>query len=418
MIHKLALRNLLRNKRRSCLTSVIIVFAFSMMVLFMGLSDGGHKAMIDIGVRMGLGHIIVQHKSFSDDPSLQHLIVQPNQLIQQIRQNKPELTAVSRLRVDALIQAGRHGVALTISGVEPAKEVKMSAIADQRAITKGKTLAEFPQSKTFHHLDGIVIGETLANNLEVRVGDTVTITAKPASGADLSRAAFVVAGIFKTGLHELDTFWAEVPLHTLQALLGVPDQVSQISLYSLETPESLAHTTTQLQTSFNHVNISPWQTAAPELYSAVTLDAAGMYLLMLIVYVVVAVGILNTVLMSTFKRKKEFTMMIALGSRPSTVSKIVLLEAVYLSAFSLTLGLALGLWGHHHFATQGLDFKEVFGTAMEAGGVLLPDKFYSILDASKLSLSVLFVFLLTLVVTLIPAIRAGHRSPLAATQDA
>ncbi|TMO62263.1 ABC transporter permease [Pseudoalteromonas aurantia] len=418
MIHKLALRNLLRNKRRSSLTSVIIVFAFSMMILFMGLSDGGHKAMIDIGVRMGLGHIIVQHDSYSDDPALQHLIAEPEQLVAQIKQQHPTLTAVTRLRVDALIQAGRHGVALTISGVQPNKESQVSAIADQKAIIAGKTLAQFTNDQHMQRLSGIVIGETLAKNLEVRIGDTVTITAKPASGADLARSAFMVAGIFKTGLHELDTFWAEVPLISLQTLLEVPNYASQIALYSQANPETLAVITQQLKTAFNSYDVQPWQTAAPELYSAVTLDAAGMYLLMLIVYIVVAVGILNTVLMSTFRRQKEFAMMIALGSRASTVSKVVLLEAVYLSAFSLSIGLALGLWGHYHFATEGLNFKEVFGTAMEAGGVLLPEKFYSIVDTSKLTLSVLFVFLLTIIVTLIPAIRAGHRSPLAATQDA
>ncbi|BBN83578.1 ABC transporter permease [Pseudoalteromonas sp. A25] len=417
MIHKLALRNLLRNKRRSLLTSLIIVFAFSMMILFMGLSDGGHKAMIDIGVRMGLGHVVVQHPEYRDDPALSHLLDNPEQLKQRLKATDARLTPVARLRSDALIQAGRHGVALTISGVEPLLEAQVSAIADDKAIVQGETLAAFTNSATLQRLSGIVIGETLAQNLEVRIGDTVTLTVKPASGGDLARSAFEVAGIFKTGLHELDTFWAEVPIDDLQALLEVPDQVSQIALYTSAGSDNVAQLATALTAQFPTLDILPWQTAAPELYSAVTLDAAGMYLLMLIVYVVVAVGILNTVLMSTFRRQKEFSMMIALGARTSTVTQVVLLEAIYLSAFSLTIGLVLGLWGHHHFATQGLDFKEVFGTAMEAGGVLLPEKFYSTLELSKLSLSVLFVFVLTILVTLIPAIRAGHRSPVAASQE-
>ncbi|TMP79335.1 ABC transporter permease, partial [Pseudoalteromonas ruthenica] len=87
--------------------------------------------------------IIVQHDSYSDDPALQHLIAEPEQLVAQIKQQHPTLTAVTRLRVDALIQAGRHGVALTISGVQPNKESQVSAIADQKAIIAGKTLAQF-----------------------------------------------------------------------------------------------------------------------------------------------------------------------------------------------------------------------------------------------------------------------------------
>ncbi|ATC95332.1 ABC transporter permease [Pseudoalteromonas tunicata] len=417
MIHKLALRNLLRNKRRSILTSVIIIFAFSMMILFMGLSDGGHKAMVDIGVKMGLGHVVVQHPQYRDDPALAHLIRTPEEVKQTILSQQPQLQVVARLRADALIQAGRHGIALSISGVEPELERQVSAIADDKAIEQGETLAAFTQSHPHGNLAGIVLGATLATNLEVRIGDTVTLTVKPASGGDLARSAFQVAGIFKTGLHELDTFWAEVPITALQRLLEVDGQVSELALYSPSGSDGVGLLTASIRAQLPEYGVQPWQTAAPELYSAVTLDAAGMYLLMLIVYVVVAVGILNTVLMSTFRRQKEFSMMIAVGARASTVTKVVLLEAVYLSAFSLLLGLGFGLWGHYYFATEGLNFKEVFGTAMEAGGVLLPEKFYSTLYTDKLLLSVLFIFVITIVVTLVPAIRAGHRSPVAASHE-
>ncbi len=417
LVQKLAIRNLLRNRRRSILTSTIIVLTFSLMVVFLGLSDGGHKAMIDIGIRMGMGHILVYDEQYRDDPSLQNLIETPNQVNTLVEQHLPESEAVvPRLRLDALIQAGGSGVAITLSGVMAEEEIRVSIIADEKSIISGKPLALADNDSNYSLLPNIVIGNTLANNLEVEVGDKITITVKPDGQSDLARAAFKVLGIFNTGMHEIDSFWAEVNLPDLQNLANVGTSVSSVAIY-LNSDASVLTSLTTLKAKTDIYDMQPWQLVSPELYSAVTLDEAGMYLLMLIVYIVVAVGILNTVLISTIKRNREFGVMLALGSRPQSIIKVVFWEAIYLSLFSILLGLFIGLLGHYHFATEGLNFKEVFGTTMESGGIMLPEKFYSILSPLKVLASVLFVFIITLIVTLYPAIRASRLLPIEATKQ-
>lgn len=415
LIHRLALRNLLRNRRRSLLTALIVVSTIALMTVFQGLSDGGHRAMIDVGVRMGLGHLVLHQEGYVDSPSLQRLLPDATARAEQLRTTYPEVShVVPRLRLDALVQAGGNTVAITVSGVEPQREVLVSGIADERAITQGHTLAQ-DASGRHEGLPGIVIGDRLARTLGVSLGDRVTLTVKPARGTGFAREAFQLVGVFRTGMLDLDGFWAEVALPQAQRLAGVRDRVSVIAL-TLRDERDIDRVADRVALTAKDagMQLQRWSEAAPELNSAVALDAAGMSLLQVIVVIVVAAGILNTVVLSVMRRTREFGVMLALGSPPSVVVRVVLLEAVYLTCASVLLGLAIGLTAHGYFATEGLNFREVFGTSMEAGGVLLPDRFYSLLSPYKVALSVSFVFALTLLVSALPAFKASRQSPLQA----
>lgn len=413
LVHHLALRNLLRYRRRSLLTALIVVSTIALMTVFQGLSDGGHRAMIDVGVRMGLGHLLLHRQGYVDDPSLQRLVPDATAQAAQLHAALPELShVVPRLRLNALVQAGGQTVAITVSGVWPAEEVEVSGIAATEAIVSGHTLAQDAEAAR-PGLPGIVLGVRLARALGVALGDRVTLTVKPATGTDFAREAFELVGVFRTGMLELDGFWAEVPLSQAQRLARVPGQADVLALYLNDERQldTVARRVAEL-TGAQGLQLQRWNEAAPELQSAVALDAAGMSLLQWIVFIVVVAGILNTVVLSVMHRAREFGVMLALGSPPALIVRVVLLEATYLSAASLLLGLAIGLAAHAHFAQTGLNFREVFGTSLEAGGVLLPDRFYSVLNPHKVVLSASAVFLLTLLVSILPAFKAGRQPPL------
>ncbi|WP_197524040.1 ABC transporter permease [Cupriavidus sp. USMAHM13] len=415
------MRNLLRNRRRSVLTALIVVATVALMTVFQGLSEGGHRAMIDVGVRMGLGHMIVTARGYADNPGLDRLVADGEALAQRIQAGLPQAThVVPRLRLNAMAQSGGNTVAVTASGVVPGLEAEVSGIADRKAVFEGEPLMPPAAATPAGQLPPIVIGSRLARALAVGLGDRLTLTVKPALGSDFSRAAFRVAGIFHTGMVELDAFWVELPLHEAQRLARTGG-VSEIAVY-LRDESELAPAAVSLRGKLEALaqgqplQVRSWSEAAPELYSAVMLDAAGMYLLMVIVFIVVAAGILNTIVMSVMKRAREFSVMLALGASPMLVTRVVLREALYLAAASVALGLALGYAAHLHFATEGLNFREIFGTSLEAGGVMLPDRFRSYLQPGKLFAGAGFVFLLTVVVTVFPAFRAGRLSPLQASQ--
>lgn len=413
--HRLALRNLLRNRRRTGLTALILVSTVALVTVFQGLSDGGHRAMIEVGVRMGLGHLVVHGQGYVDNPSLARLVPQASAQARSLREAVPEAShVVPRLRLDGLLQAGGNTVAVTASGVEPALEAQVSAIADERAMVEGQTLAAHAaQPRPAHALPGIVIGQRLARSLDVALGDRLTLTVKPARGSDFAREAFEVVGIFRTGMLEFDAFWAELDLAHAQRLARTGDQASHLALY-LRDERQLDAVAARLAALApeQSLQVQRWSDAAPELRSAVALDAAGMSMLLAIVHIVVAAAILNTVMLSVMNRSREFGVMLALGGSPALVRRVVFLEALYLALACVALGLALGGAGHLHFATTGLDFRELFGTSLEAGGVMLPDRFYSVLSIPKVAATATIVCALTLLVTTWPAVKAGRLSPL------
>lgn len=417
--HRLALRNLLRNPRRTGLTALILVSAVALTTVFQGLSDGGHRAMIDMGVRMGLGHLIVHRTGYADNPSLERLVTGAAAQAQALHSALPEAShVVPRLRLNALVQAGGNTVAITASGVQPQLEVQVSGIADAKAIVQGQTLAAHTASAgPPQALPGIVLGSRLAKALAVTLGDRVTLTVKPAQGAEFAREAFQLVGVFRTGLLELDGFWAEIEIAQAQRLARVDDQASHLALY-LRDERLLEAAAVRLaeQLQGGKLQLQRWSEAAPELHSAVMLDAAGMLILLVIVFIVVAAGILNTIVLSVMNRSREFGVMLALGSSPGLIIRVVFLEAMYLAAGCVALGLGLGYAAHLHFATEGLNFREIFGTSLEAGGVLLPDRFYSLLSGRKLAASAGFVFVLTLLVTTYPALKASRLSPIQASR--
>lgn len=417
--HRLALRNLLRNRRRTGLTALILITTVALMTIFQGLSDGGHRAMVEVGVRMGLGHLIVHGKGYVDNPSLARLVPSATAQAQALRDAIAEASHVApRLRLNGLLQAGGNTVAVTASGVQPALEVQVSGIADAKAIVQGRTLAEHAaQPANAHALPGIVIGHRLAKSLGIALGDRLTLTVKPAEGTEFAREAFQLVGVFKTGMLELDGFWAEIDLTHAQRLARVDDRVSHLALY-LRDDRYLDAAAARLARLLpgQPLEWQRWSEAAPELHSAVMLDAAGMVMLLVIVYIVVAAGILNTIVLSVMNRSREFSVMLALGGSPQLVRRVVFLEALYLGVACIAIGLAIGGAAHLHFATEGLNFRELFGTSLEAGGVILPDRFYSLLSGRKLAASAAFVCALTLLVTTYPALKASRLSPIQASR--
>ncbi|PND39553.1 ABC transporter permease [Paucibacter aquatile] len=425
LAHRLALRNLLRHRRRSGFTAAIIVITMALLTCFQGLSDGGHQAMIQVGVRMGLGHLILSQQGHAQDPSLERLISAGPQALALVRASAGPLaqSAVPRLRFSAMAQAGAQQIAVTASGVDPALELPVSGIADARAIVQGQPLPAESATEDGRSASGqaglppLVLGERLAKALDVRIGDRVTLTVKPLGGGEFARAAFQLHGIFRTGIQELDAFWVELPLPQAQTLSRSGQGISHLALY-LQDERQLAALQERLQPVLQARGweAQTWTEAAPELNSAVAMDAAGMALLMVIVVVVVVAGILNTVIMSVLKRHREFGVMLALGSSPGLIVRVVLLESLYLAGASLALGLMLGLAAHAHFATEGLNFREVFGTGLEAGGVLLPERFYSLLNPLKLAGVAALILVLTLLVSLMPAVKSGRLKPIEAIQ--
>ncbi len=162
------------------------------------------------------------------------------------------------------------------------------------------------------------------------------------------------------------------------------------------------------------VEVLPWMKAAPDLYAVIAVDEGGLYVMMAIVFIVVAAGILNALLMSVMERTREFGVLLALGTTPSRVVAIVMSEAFILGLVAVAVGLALGLLGNHHYATTGIDVAGWVGSEFETSGILLPKRFYSHLYPMKVLWSSIVILGLVMLGAIYPALRAARLEPVEA----
>lgn len=414
---KLALRNLLRHKRRTLITAAAIVFSFALLVIFMGIGEGAHAQMIDMGVRMGAGHVVIQAEGFQEERTLDHVIRDPAPVLEAVRAVGGEAGDVApRLFASGLARSGNKSVGVAIAGVEPAAEARTNDLASEDKRIAGEWLRSREELTFAHELSDLYLGETLARTLDVGVGDRIALTVQPKDATDPRSVAFQVRGIFRTGNDELDGFFVQVPLEDARALLGVGGALSQVALV-LSDQARTAAVTARLRAALAGapVEVLPWQEALPELYEFIVLDDASFYLFMGIVFVLVAMGIFNTVMTSVIERTREFGLLTALGARPGRVMGVVLTEAALIGVIGLALGLGLGLAGNHYFEVHGLDYAMLTGGEdLEAVGLNLATVLYARLPGAQLARSLVAVFGIVMLSALWPAVRAARLKTLEA----
>jgi ABC-type lipoprotein release transport system permease subunit len=265
----------------------------------------------------------------------------------------------------------------------------------------------------------IYLGDRLMEALALELEDRVVLTVSPRGSAQPASAAFVVRGVFHSGMDELDGFYVEIPLGDAQELLGLGDRVTQVALLVDQLADA-GPVAAALERALADpsLEVLPWQRALVELHEAIVLDDVSMYLLMAIVFLIVAIGIFNTVLMSVVERTREFGVMLAVGTTPGRLFRFVMAEAALLAAVASAAGLALGLALHGWLASTGIDVAALYGEEFEFAGIVLEGRIYSRLSPAVVAGWTAVVIGVVLASALYPALRATRLAPVEAMRHA
>jgi putative ABC transport system permease protein len=415
LLVKVSWRNVWRNPRGTLLTALALGLGLALLLISLGLLDGGHEQTIANGVRFGPGHVVIQAKGFQDSGSQELLL--PARVVSTINEflqtepMKRVLLGVSpRLLATGLLSSAANSAGVTIIGVIPREERAVSLIP-QRMVA-GKYLSDDKPA-------GIVIGAEVARKLEVKIGSKVVLMTqavrqpgtkvKDVTPGEMQSTLLRVHGIFRTGIEGVDANVIHLPLSVAQTLLGVPDQqVTQVALFLRQEGDSLMVAKgLRRQLAGAPVEVLTWRESMPMLAQILGLDHAFNYVMNGVVLAMVGLGILNTILMRVLERRYEFGVCKALGLRPVQLAVMIIGESLALTAMSLAFGLALGLSIDHYFATSGLDLRLLFRTSLPSTIVLDPI-LYSRLSVARIVSSVIIVFIMATVISFYPALKAAR----------
>ena len=408
----LAWRNLWRNRRRTIITLSTIALGFAMAVISIGLGDGAHNNMIRNGIRMGEGHLTIQPSGYQESPA-NYLFLENGIALMDRVSALPDFEGrvLPRIDLQLLVASANNSLGAGFKGIDPTLDPLGQMLG--KGLLSGQWLKAGDQR-------GILIGRIMADRLKAKVGTRLVLMSGTRAGDVESRLARV-RGIFSSGVDELDGFLALGDLSLARGFLeaegAVPDggAVTRLALFLTkgDSPVLWRDRIISLPLPPEVVALD-WQQMMPQLVNFILLDDAGNYIWLSFVLIMVASGILNTILMSVLERTREFGLLRALGLRPALLLRLVLMETVLLAVLALLIGWGLAGLLHWYFATQGLDLSGLYPDGQQVMGVVLDPVMKSELSPNRIATLTGVVLGTTLLAGVYPAIRAARITPVAA----
>ncbi len=384
-----------------------MVFANMLLVFMMSLQFGMYGLMIDNSLKLFTGHMQVQAPGFNDEKKMRQTVPDILPLARKIRERLTPARVAARGSTFALASSKDRSFGIAILGVESAFEPQVSSIPG--LVKEGRYL-------TSDNAAEIVIGEVLAKNLRVRLGDELTLLG---SGLDGSFAATVVeiVGIFDSGVKDIDRNVAQIPIGLFQETFFMDGAGHQVVIAADDrdrVPELLPRVAALLPASAGLV-VLDWNQLQPGLKQAIQADMASSFFMYFVLVILVSFSVLNTQLMSVLERTREFGIVMALGLKPGKLGRLVLLETAIMGMMGLLLGALAGGVLTAWFSTNGVVFP---GMDEMAAQFNLPARMYP-----KVSLTTLFsgpaiVFVFTMIAALYPAVRLNWQKPVDAMRVA
>ena len=403
-LNKLAWRNIWRRKRRTLITAFSIGFGVMLSVTFTGSGDYTYTNMIDMGASMGMGHVTVEPPGYHLKPTLDKRLTGTAKLQQQIMALPGVAGATVRITGQAMFASARKSVGGAFIAVDPEFETAQNNLL-LRSIVAGSMFAE-PSGR------GMVIGSKLAKKLKVKIGKKVVYTTTDAHGEIVSDIARIT-GIFTTGIDIVDGIMALLPISSVQKTLGyAPDEATLIAVVISDQrhAEGMRDAIARLPAAADTA-VMTWKKSQPDLAGVIAFDKAGNYISQFLVGLLIAVGILNTMLMSVLERTREFGVMMAVGMSPGVLFRLVMVESFWLAIVGLLLGVIITAPWYYYLYHTGIDFSGAFGSDFSYGGVLVDPVFKVRLFKESVMAILGGVFTLALLAGLYPAWRAGRVPP-------
>jgi putative ABC transport system permease protein len=345
----LALRNLLRYKRRTILTLLLLSVGIAFLVFQSGMVKGWQEQSYENLIDFETGHLKLRHAGFDADAPLavETLLTDSADLRTRLAALPFVTGAAERLVFQAEVEGDGEALPCLVTGFDPLRDKDVFSLA--KALATG-TLGT----------NGVLLGAGLARDLAVDIGGTVYLTFRTGAGM-INSVALPVEGIIASSDPQADRAAIYLDLHRTRALLKT-DGAGEIALRTVDR-ERTAEFRERLSAEFPGLAIGTWQELGAYVTAAAEADSFGHAIFVFFLSVIALVGLVNTMLMSVFEKRAEIGMLKALGMREREVLGIFVLEGVLIGAGGALLGVLLGGLVNGYFVVHGIDMAAFLGDA-------------------------------------------------------
>jgi ABC-type lipoprotein release transport system permease subunit len=395
---KLAYRNVGRNKTRSLLSALAVGIGMALLLLMASVLEGEMKGALQNTIRLQSGHLQVRPASYEEGKislKWEDLIENPDQVAEQIKSLAQVTVASPRLVASTILTVGDQSKGVQILGVDPDS-------AANQPFREGMLSGEFikPDDR-----EGILIGNILADKLDLKVNDKVNLLVTTSNG-DVNEQLFTIRGIFTTRTPSYDENTIFMPLAKAQAITATENHASTIFviLQDLNQADAVAQA---LQG--NNYQILTWRDQNAFITQFEDYANAFFIILYLIVLGITATVVTNTLVMAVFERTREIGILSAIGMKGRGIMAQFLAEAALLATGGVIGGLLIGGALVAYFTVYGIYIGD-YGIS----GVLFEDHIYAHLTLENTINLTILTYIITLIASLYPARLAARMEPVEA----
>lgn len=410
---KMAWRNIWRNPRRTLLTIMAIAFACILLIFMLSFQFGSYETMINASVKIHTGHLQVQGPGYNEDQKMRQVIADPRPVRQALDAIDGVQAHAPRARAFVLVSSRERTYGVMAEGIDPAAEARVSTL--RSIVRQGDYLDRHPPQ---NGIRGALVGYLLARNLKVSIGDELTLLGQ---GRDGSIAATVlqVRGITSSGMDAFDRNALQMPLDAFQEAFTMDGAVHEIVIVCRQLADAAA-IKTAIESALagmdaqKSLDVLDWEQLMPGLRQAISMDLVSGAIFYLILIMVVAFSILNTFLMAILERTYEFGVMMAIGTRPGRLTRLVLAESAGMTLVGVMVGIVAGCLITGYFMIHGIHLGGVADISRQFG---IPDTLYPRLTLVSVTAGPLAVLTITLLAALYPALKIGKMKPVQAMRQ-
>lgn len=411
---RMAWRNIWRNPRRSVLTLLAIAFACALLVFMLSWQFGSYELMIKSALSISTGQMQIQAEGYQEKRAMRLVVPDPERIAAKL-DAMPDVAAYTfRGAAFALLSSENRTYGAMINGIDPTREAGVTNL--KSLIRKGEYLAPGDQ-------DQALVGKLLAKNLRVGLGDELVMLGQGRDGG-IAASIYYVKGIYSSGQNEFDRSMIHVPLANFQDVFNMRGAVHEVVVNG-RSLDDIPKVKKELQDSVGgpvpgNARAKPlvvldWKEMMPGLLQSIQMDLGGGVVFYLLLVIVVAFSIMNTFLMAVFERTKEFGVLLALGTRPWRLIKILLYESFALALLGMLAGIALGGGVTLYFEGVGIQISGTEAVMAEYG---LPERIFPKLTMLSLWVGPMCVLFITMLTALYPAFRVRRLKPVEAMASA
>ncbi|MCK5542906.1 MAG: ABC transporter permease [Desulfobacterales bacterium] len=350
-IFKIALRNLLRYKRRTMLTSLLITLGIVLVILFSGLAGSFKAMMIGQITDSSLSQMQIHKKGYvsSIDTMPLNLTLDTNkyQKIEELLSSNTEILAwTPRIKLNAMLSNFTDTTNIRLNAINPEKEILVCPdVGSRMTFDKGR------EPGTLLNPGEVIIPEKLAKGMNLNIGDPIVLVANNKDGS-VNGLNFKVAGVIESILGPQGKE-GYMHIKDAQELLRMDEpEVIEIAirLHNFDRLDKVYAAVSSKLTGFINkkgvpeFEIHTWDELSPFANIAIMIDFMTITM-KIIMIAIVLISILNVMMMSVYERIREIGTMSAIGTSPSKIMSLFLAEGLLLGLISAIVGNIIGLGG-------------------------------------------------------------------------